>query len=109
QVAPLAKTNVDIVGEVQGPRRARANTAALETGLGENQHLRRLGDAKFLKEGAQIAESRLVGGVDLSGVPPPPEARNGVGRRGFAIANGLSFKLDGRGRRRLAGRQQDGA
>src|SRR5262249_30213152 len=53
-LAELAITDVHLVVEIQGTRRLRADAMSLQTGLRENEHLRRPGHSQGLQKVRQV-------------------------------------------------------
>jgi hypothetical protein len=81
------------VVEVEGAGSARGDAGSLETGLGENQNLRRLGYLQRAQDGAEVAKIIVGVELDVAGIEAPLEMGDGVVERRFGVLDG--FVVDG--------------
>src|SRR5262249_36001083 len=101
-VAVLAEADVDLVAEVQGARRLRADAVPLEAGLGEDEHLRRRRHGQLTQQGGQVAEVVLEAQRRLARVETLLQAGDRVVRGRLAVADGWRLDVRRRNRRQQA-------
>src|SRR5947209_3345330 len=91
--AVLAVADVHVVVEIQGARRLRGDTAALQARLGENEHLRRARYMELVEQPGEIAHALVEDRPELSGVNALLQPANAVVGPGLAVADRLLLEL----------------